>query len=321
MFDLPYVPTADELVDVAFRQGSRMARDVRGQKRRNREKLLLASEERRVNIVGRNIEGQLEGVVERFPSYEQLPEFYQRLLDLKIERDRYKKSLGAVNWCYKKVRELRERSIGDMRYSRDKGLSNKFLGRISSVTKRISGDLDTLVEIKGVLNSFPVIKDEPTLVVAGYPNAGKSTFVRSLTGSNIKVADYPFTTQSIMIGKVKIRHTTYQIIDSPGLLDRPMERRNKVELEAVLALQYLANAILFLVDPTGNIGEQLGLLSEVRELFKTRIVVGVNKVDVADGAVVESLVSRLSGDFEVFRLCANVREDCLGVLKPCFELE
>ncbi|MCX6695521.1 MAG: 50S ribosome-binding GTPase, partial [Candidatus Altiarchaeota archaeon] len=318
MFDLPYVPTAKELIDVAFRQGRKIARNVRGQKTKNKELKLLASESRRVNIVGRDLEGRLESIVEKFPSYEQLPEFYQRLLDLEIDKDRYKKSLGAVNWCYKKIRDFRERCIGEMRSRRDKELSKRFLGRVSSIIERISGDLDTLIDIKMTLLSFPVIKEEPTLVVAGYPNAGKSTFVSSLTGSNIKVAAYPFTTQSIMIGKVKVRYFQYQIIDSPGLLDRPMDRRNIVEKEAVLALKYLANVILFLVDPTGDIDKQVSLLSEVKELFKTRIVVGVNKVDVADPGVVSGLVERLSGDYEVCTLSANSKEDCLVMLKRCF---
>jgi len=318
MFDLPYVPRADELLDISFRQGSKMARNVRGQKRRDKEKKLLASEERRVNIAGRSIEGQLEAVVKKFPSYEQLPEFYQKLLDLKIEKNRYKKSLGAVNWCYRKVRDFRERCIGEMRRSRDKELSRKFLGRISSIIKRVSGDLDTLVDIKMTLDSFPMIKEDPTLVVAGYPNAGKSTFVKNLTGSNIKVADYPFTTQSIMIGRLKVRHTEYQVIDSPGLLDRPMEKRNKVEMEAVLALQYLANVILFLIDPTGKVDEQFGLLVDVRDNFKTRIAVGLNKTDVADPDVVDALRVKLAADYEVYVLCANEKSDCERVFKAVF---
>ena len=320
MFDLPYVPSAKDLVDVSFGQGRKMARDVRGQKRKNKELKILASEERRVNIIGRNIEGQLKSIIERFPSYEQLPEFYQKLLDLKIEKNRYKRSLGAVNWCSGKVKQLRERTLRDMRSSRDKELSKKFLGRVSSMIQRISGDLDTLIEIKIMLDSFPVIKDEPTLVVAGYPNAGKSTFVKNLTGSNIKIAEYPFTTQSIMIGKIKVRYTQYQIIDTPGLLDRPMSKRNKVELEAVLALQFLSNVILFLIDPMGDVEEQLGLLAEVSENFKTKIFVGINKMDIASAPVVEGLSGRLSGVYEVMTLSANNPEECAVVFRKCFGL-
>ena len=143
--------------------------------------------------------------------------------------------MGALSWVCSKIKSLEGDSIHAVR-RRKENASKHFVGRTSSFVKRVSRELSFLVEVKDTLSSFPVVKELPTLVVAGYPNVGKSTFVRNLTGSKVAVAPYPFTTKSIMIGYAKIRHKEIQVIDSPGLLDRPMQERNKIERQAVLAL-------------------------------------------------------------------------------------
>jgi len=146
-----------------------------------------------------------------------------------------------------------------------------------------------------MLRKFPEIEDLPTLVVCGYPNVGKSTFVKNLTGSDVKIADYPFTTQNILVGHANIKYQRYQIIDSPGLLDRAMEKRNKIEMEAVLAIKELADAVLFLVDPGQDVASQVSLLREVSSSFDAPVFVAVNKEDETPKEKMAQVLEEVSG--------------------------
>ena len=90
-----------------------------------------------------------------------------------------------------------------------------------------------------------------------------------------------FTTKQLMLGYAE----GMQFIDTPGLLDRPLAKRNPIEKQAILALKHLATIIVFVVDPTESCGYQLSaqeeLLKQVKTLFKRPIIVVLTKTDLA----------------------------------------
>jgi nucleolar GTP-binding protein len=158
--------------------------------------------------------------------------------------------------------------------------------------------------------------DIPTIVIAGAPNVGKSQLVGQISTGKPRVAVYPFTTQEISLGVFERKYLRYQVIDTPGLLDRPLEERNAMELRAVLALKHLADAIVFVMDPSETCGytmeQQEHLLDSLKgEFGSTPIIVIENKADVlkskssrlklsaAEGEgipeLIDELVGRLAG--------------------------
>jgi nucleolar GTP-binding protein len=135
--------------------------------------------------------------------------------------------------------------------------------------------LTQLVDLQKELRKIPVVElSTPTLVLVGAPNVGKSSIVRTVSTGTPEVNDYPFTTRGVTIGHVinKSKQVRYQVMDTPGLLDRPAEDRNEMEKLTFASLLHLPTAVIFVVDPSGLSGDQSSLEKQlnVREALRQR---------------------------------------------------
>ena len=181
------------------------------------------------------------------------------------------------------------------------GARKAFYGRASSVVNQIGANLEFLNEARNFIVKMPTIDpDGKTIVIAGYPNVGKSYILKRISTGQPGIASYPFTTKGINIGHLESGYERYQVIDTPGLLDRPLEERNDIELKAVLAIRHLATVILFVLDPSEYCGyhmdAQLHLLDAVRESFDAPVLVVENKVDLLHSESENMKVSAETGE-------------------------
>ncbi|MET1124935.1 MAG: NOG1 family protein [Archaeoglobaceae archaeon] len=271
---LPTVLTADELVDKAFRRASKV-----GGKGRERAINKLAT----VSNVTRDY---FRKITSAHPNYDELPPFYREMVDVMVGVGRLKRALGALKWADSMVQRIVSRSISEIKRGKDPSTVLKAAyGRIASVIEQIDDELRFLNEAKNKLREVPSFLDLPTVVVAGYPNVGKSSFVAAVSNVKPEIASYPFTTKKLTVGFVELDGKV-QIVDTPGLLDRPLSRRNEIEKKAILCLKHLADVILFIIDPTETCGytldEQLSLLLEVKESFSKPVVEAYSKADMHD---------------------------------------
>ncbi|MGZ4937264.1 MAG: NOG1 family protein [Halobacteriota archaeon] len=281
MFDIPTVPTAQELLDKAFRRSVRARAGKRAGRRADKAMILTAS-----NILVDN----LRMVVRRFPNFDEIDKFYSETIDTLVGLDKLKMSLSSVNWAASKIYQLSRAAIGRLDRAQDPVVTRKQVyGRIGSIMKEIAPDLDFLINARNTINGLPHITNEPTILVAGYPNVGKSSFVSRVTNARPQIASYPFTTKGVLVGHIQRDHQRYQIVDLPGLLDRPLNKRNPIELQAITALKHLGDAVLFVIDPTGSCGydpaEQSHLLDELRSEITLPFVVAINKADLVSDTV------------------------------------
>lgn len=169
---------------------------------------------------------------------------------------------------------------------RCKQLKRAALGRMVTIMRKQNATLSYLEEVRKHLARLPSIDPTTrTLLVCGYPNVGKSSFMNKVTRADVEVQPYAFTTKSLFVGHMDYEYQRWQVIDTPGILDHPLEERNTIEMQSITALAHLQCAVLFFLDISGNCGysieQQLSLFGNISPLFVNKPVVLVaTKVDV-----------------------------------------
>lgn len=279
--------SAKDLLEGAFRSARKVQIADKNAFFRKKKTIIAKTESFSASVIS-----NLENYVKKFPSIEDLPSFHQDIIDIKMDVDKLKKSLGAVNWARKTCQMIYSKQSRALRSSQNIDFliqkQKEIHGRISSIVKQIDKDLAVLYEARKILIRLPEIQDIPTVVIAGYPNVGKSSLLRCLSSAKPAIAQYPFTTKEIHVGHIekKERYVSkpIQIIDTPGLLDRPFSERNDIEKQAIAALTHLADVIVFIIDASETSGyslkDQTNLLNNIKKMFvDSSFIVVENKAD------------------------------------------
>ncbi|CAG0993228.1 GTPase Obg [Methanosarcinales archaeon] len=294
---IPTVPTAEELLDKSYRRATRAKRGKQILDRKSK----LQAEESMLLTAANILSDNLAHIVRKFPSLEQLPPFYLELAEVMVGIEEMKMNLASVQWAGEKVGTLARKYVGMMREADDsKVVRKQAFGRISSIVGSIDGNLRFLNEARNKLRKLPAIDEGPTIVVAGYPNVGKSSFVALVSSAHPEIAPYPFTTKGLAVGHFTRNNIRHQVIDTPGLLDRPLEVRNEIELQAITALKHVGKVILYVIDPSETCGysldTQMHLLEEIKNRFAVPFLIVANKKDISATEIGDMSMSTLTGE-------------------------
>ncbi|KKN37670.1 hypothetical protein LCGC14_0761120 [marine sediment metagenome] len=313
-----HVPTSQELLDIAFKKAMKSSAQVS----KNAPILIKAKkkESRRINVANKILLERILKIIKMVPMIDDLPDFYRELASILVDVDKLKLILGKLNGILPVLRKIEKEHQSELRHIEAPNEGDRIrraaFGRISSVIKKQRKNLEYLNDIRGRLRQIPSIElIIPCVVVAGYPNVGKSSIVKNIsTNKRLEVKEYPFTTKQLKMGHLEFEGEfetiRIQCLDTPGILDRPISRRNSIELQAILALRLISDLILFIFDPTPasgySVDSQINLFKEIKENFtkegEIEILTIINKMDLAKTSEIDYLIRKLNLTDEDFYL-------------------
>lgn len=119
--------------------------------------------------------------------------------------------------------------------------------------------------------------------LVGFPNAGKSTLLSSISKAKPKIGDYPFTTLTPNLGVIPYKdNLSFIMADIPGIIEGASEGKG-------LGIRFLRHIernsiLLFMIPVTSEVDKEFKLLYKElknynKELLKKKIIIAVTKCD------------------------------------------
>ncbi|WP_434731911.1 GTPase [Thermogladius sp. KZ2Tp1] len=244
---------------------------------------------------------ELERVEEAVSLVKSMGEFYAKLFELytRLDLDALLGKLRRSRRLAGRIEEDYASRLKSARTRREAVASfREGLGRCLSTYKRLNRDVLRVKQGVAELAKMPSVKGDYVVVIAGMPQVGKSTLLSKLTRAKPEIGMFPFTTKTIIVGHWQSEYGTVVFVDTPGILDRPVDEMNEIELKAVYAVKYLADAAIYVFDANPNsyysLEQQLKTYNTVRSLLGDKPVIAVlNKVDALREDELEKLAREL----------------------------
>ena len=134
--------------------------------------------------------------------------------------------------------------------------------------------------------------------IIGLPNAGKSSFLASITNANPKIANYQFTTLNPNLGVATYDDKEITIADIPGLIEG-------AHLGVGLGIQFLKHVercktLLHLIDVTNQDLEKayFQVKNELKnysvDLLKKKELIVLNKIDLITDKALKEMINKFS---------------------------
>jgi len=175
--------------------------------------------------------------------------------------------------------------------------------RLRTRISRLKKDITGMAAGRKVQRGQRRRRDVPSVVIAGYTNAGKSSLLNALTGAGVLVEDALFATLDPAVRKAETPSgRAYTLTDTVGFV-RHLPHQLVEAFRSTLEEAAEADLIVHVVDgsdaePEAQIAAVRGVLAEIGAAHVPELV-AVNKIDTADSVVLQGLRAREPGSVSV----------------------
>ncbi|AOA65258.1 Putative GTPase that associates with pre-60S ribosomal subunits [Komagataella phaffii CBS 7435] len=286
--DIPTVPTSNDMLDIVLNRTQRKTPTViRPGFAITR---IRAFYMRKVRYTAEGFAEKFTDLLQGFPNIDDVHPFHRDLMDTLYEKNHYKVSLSAISRAKAMIEQVARDYVRLLKFGQSlfqcKQLKRAALGRMATIVKKLKDPMVYLEQVRQHLGRLPSIDPNTrTLLICGYPNVGKSSFLRCITKADVEVQPYAFTTKSLYVGHFDYKYLRFQAIDTPGILDRPTEEMNNIEMQSIYAIAHLRSCVLYFMDLSEQCGfsveAQVRLFHSIKPLFANKtVLVVVNKTDI-----------------------------------------
>ncbi|KAF1344204.1 putative nucleolar GTP-binding protein [Delphinella strobiligena] len=325
--DIAPVPTSQEFLDIVLsRTQRRLPTQIRAGFKITRIRAFYI---RKVKYTSETFTEKLSAILDGFPRLQDIHPFHKDLLNTLYDADHFRIALGQLSTAKHLIETVARDYIRLLKYGQSlfqcKQLKRAALGRMATICKRMKDPLLYLEQVRQHLGRLPAIDPNTrTLLICGYPNVGKSSFLKNISRADVDVQPYAFTTKSLFVGHFDYKMLRFQAIDTPGILDHPLEEMNTIEMQSITAIAHLRSAILYFMDLSEQCGysvsAQMQLFKSIKPLFANKLVfVVINKIDVMrpedlDAATQQELQDLTKSDnVEILQLSCTTTEGLMNV--------
>lgn len=328
--------TAKEIIDPALKKTRKFSarENLRWEERKKEEAI------KKIKLLADQLANRTKNLTLSYPSLEEIHKFYRSIVEVWLSISRMEKILNDIWSAQFKIRKIAGRFIErldkiTLEEKEDlvklKSLKQEAYDRIISAVYDLDDEISTLASITRKLARLPDYNPHlPAVVVTGPPNSGKSTLIRNISSAKVETASYPFTTKKISFGHLEMNVSEFisirtQVVDTPGLFDRPTDERKEPELLALKAIRHLADIVIILLDcaltnPLGPEGQKK-IYFTIKSFFEKKdYIVAINKLDIANEDVLDSLTKFFDEKGEKFVKISVKKGNVDPLLKKIGEL-
>jgi nucleolar GTP-binding protein len=272
------------VVDNRFKRVASFQRKTKEDNNLNKRKDLELQKVRHLNT---KVNNDVRKLIKTFPNFMKVNKVYSELVNTsETPIPKIKEALADLKWICDGTDEFTQKTEFKLKTVRSQEtagfLMKKYLGKVNSLFSKSKKAFKVLDDARLFMNQLPTFEDLYTVTIAGYPNVGKSTLMKKVTGSNVEIQNYPFTTKGLMFSYLYYKEQkAIQVIDTPGLLGR--EKNNGIEERAEIVLRDYCQSMVFVFDFTESCGfkveQQMALFKKVTVEDKP-VILYLSKTDI-----------------------------------------